>query len=562
MNARGESARAALESAAARMRAAGLPDGLALTMERLAGQLDEPCVIAVVGRVKAGKSTFVNALLGADHAKVGTTETTATINRFRYGQPTNPALPVRCHWRNGAVTDESQAFLDGLQGTDVEVLRRADGIRYLEYVCPSPILRNAILVDTPGTGAVIDEHQDRTAEYLQLSAQLRHRHDEETQQLGREADAVVYLVGPAARATDAAFLDELRQATEGGARAFNAVGVLAKVDIHPDLFARASELASRVSAQLCDTLNTVVPVSSALQRIVDALRGRPPEEIADLVAAVRRIPPDDQDLLLSMEQLFEELETDECPVSATDRAALRCAVGGPWMAFAAFAQTAADRTLSSSGVLDRLESLAGFRELRRVMESHLFARGHILRQSRVLADAQKVVNRIGFREIPALEGRSAQDRGRLDRLLAFIRAAPGDRAVAADLEELVRGSLDSARLVGPLEALYQDLDLTLAELQRDLSDDNADFEALQQLLDNPHLFTDAERDELRALLGMYGVEPDKRLPPEAASASCVRARQLAWRDAVMLSRSGARKTVAERAEQRYADLLFRLTRQC
>src|SRR5215210_9322909 len=144
-------------------------------MEGLAKQVHEPCVVAVVGRVKVGKSTFVNALLGEDLAKVGTTETTATINYFAYGQP-DPDQPVRCHWRGGKVTNESKAFLDGLQGNDLETLRRADGIDHLEYFLPNPILKQITLVDTPGTGSVVGEHQERTAEFA-LERQLRTRHD-------------------------------------------------------------------------------------------------------------------------------------------------------------------------------------------------------------------------------------------------------------------------------------------------------------------------------------------------------------------------------------------------
>src|SRR3712207_6893879 len=45
----------------------------------------------------------------------------------------DPERPVRCHWRGGRVTDESRAFLDSLQGATEEVLRRAEGIAYLEY---------------------------------------------------------------------------------------------------------------------------------------------------------------------------------------------------------------------------------------------------------------------------------------------------------------------------------------------------------------------------------------------------------------------------------------------
>src|ERR1700731_4064962 len=113
-----------LEGAAVRRRAAGLPEVTAHQMERLAQQVDQPCVVAVVGRVKAGKSTFINALLGEDLAKVGASETTATINYFRHGRP-NPERPVRCVWRNGQSTEETPTFLDSLQGNDAETLRRA-----------------------------------------------------------------------------------------------------------------------------------------------------------------------------------------------------------------------------------------------------------------------------------------------------------------------------------------------------------------------------------------------------------------------------------------------------
>src|SRR5437660_9162047 len=85
-----------LRTAAERLRAERLPEELINQLERLATQVDQPCVVAVVGLVKAGKSTFVNALLGADLATVGTVETTATINHFRHGQPA-----IYCIWRGG-----------------------------------------------------------------------------------------------------------------------------------------------------------------------------------------------------------------------------------------------------------------------------------------------------------------------------------------------------------------------------------------------------------------------------------------------------------------------------
>src|SRR3954452_3398096 len=62
-----------LSEAAERLRDARLPQDVGEAVERLSGQVDQPCVVAVVGRMKAGKSTFINALLGEDLAKVGAT---------------------------------------------------------------------------------------------------------------------------------------------------------------------------------------------------------------------------------------------------------------------------------------------------------------------------------------------------------------------------------------------------------------------------------------------------------------------------------------------------------
>src|SRR5436305_13032313 len=89
-----------LRKAVERLREAKLPEELAAQLEQYATQVNQPCVVAVVGQVKAGKSTFINAFLGEDLAKVGTTETTATINYFRYGKIASDK-PVRCFWRGG-----------------------------------------------------------------------------------------------------------------------------------------------------------------------------------------------------------------------------------------------------------------------------------------------------------------------------------------------------------------------------------------------------------------------------------------------------------------------------
>ncbi|MBD0328331.1 MAG: dynamin family protein, partial [Pyrinomonadaceae bacterium] len=247
-----------------------LPGALASEMERLAKEVSEPCVVAVVGEVKVGKSTFVNAYLGEDLAKVGTHETTATINYFSYGNP-DENKPVRVHWRSGAPpTLKSRAFLDSLQGNDEETLKEAEGVDHLEYFLPNSYLKQITLVDTPGTGTVVKEHQERAEEFL-LRKRLRERHHQETQEIRDRADAVIYLVGPVAKADDKEFLEGFQRATGGQASALNAIGVLSKIELYPDVVRRREELAEKTASQLKDNLNTVIPVGAGVQRALDRL---------------------------------------------------------------------------------------------------------------------------------------------------------------------------------------------------------------------------------------------------------------------------------------------------
>lgn len=429
-----------LERGATRLRETGLPAELTSALERLAAQVDLPCVLAVVGRMKAGKSTFVNALLGDDVARMGATETTATINRFRYGTPADPDRPVRCRWRGGRDEHVTRAFVDGLQGNDVEALRRADGIEYLEFLLPNPYLRDVTLVDTPGTLAVVQEHQNRTAEFLNLQHQLRDRHNQETQRIGSEADAVIYLVGPVSRSTDQAFLDEFTQATGGRSRALNAIGVMAKIDLQPEILARRSELAAKMSEQLKDSLNTVVPVSAGIYRTLHQLRANDNAELIRLMTTLRCIPAQRLPKLLDDEELYLA-DDDRCPVTVEERQ--RVLAKMDWGVFTTTARLAADPFLSEQAIVERLDELAGFGPLQKVLERHFFQRARFLRCFSIATDARKILNGIRYRHLPEFRTRDRADFARRERFLGFLRSSGGDRAVAMELTDII--SCSSAR---------------------------------------------------------------------------------------------------------------------
>jgi hypothetical protein len=544
-----------LERAAALLREAGLPAELAAPLERLAGQVDLPCVLAVVGRMKAGKSTFVNALLGEDVAKVGATETTATINRFRYGNPADPDRPVRCRWRGGRDEDVSRAFLDSLQSNDTEALRRADGIDYLEYLLPNPYLRDVTLVDTPGTSAVVEEHQNRTAEFLNLQKQLRDRHNQETQRLGSEADAVIYLIGPVPRSTDQAFLEEFRQATGGRSRALNAIGVMAKIDLQAEILTRKTELAAKISEQLKDSLNTVVPVSAGIHRLLKQLQGDHNAELIRFMTTLRRIPAQRLPKLLADDQLYLG-EYPDCPVSVPERERLLGTMD--WGVFTTIARLSADPLLSEQAIIARLDELAGFGPLQKALERHFFTRARFLRCYRIANDARKLVSNIRYRQLPEFRKSDRADSARRERFLAFVRSAQGDPSVAKELEDFVAAHCGTAARADRLEAAVKELDRRLAALFHQMEEYSADFEALEEIDTHRHLFSPAELEELRSLLGLYGVELDKRLPGGRATVEYAGARQQVWKEAGLRARDAARCRVAERAQARYGLILHDL----
>jgi ATPase subunit of ABC transporter with duplicated ATPase domains len=62
------------------------------TLDRLAHRLDEPLIVAIAGKVKAGKSTLLNALIGESLAPTDAGECTQIVTWYRNG----PTYKVTC----------------------------------------------------------------------------------------------------------------------------------------------------------------------------------------------------------------------------------------------------------------------------------------------------------------------------------------------------------------------------------------------------------------------------------------------------------------------------------
>jgi hypothetical protein len=541
-----ETVRQVLIEAARRLEAAQFPDQ-ARQFLTLADQTGEPCVVAVAGRVNAGKSSFINALLGEDLAKVGTLETTATINYFRYGVP-NPQKPVRCCWQNDTWTEESREFLDSLQGNDEATLKKACGIKRLEYLLPNDFLRETTLVDTPGTGALVQEHQNRTAEYIGLVKELRERHSRETREISDKADAVIYLVGAAAGQSDKVFLEQFQGETTSGARALNAIGVMSKIDINDELIKRRMTLARQMAEQLREQLNTVIPVSAGLARALQMCTSKASQIFFE---TVKRFPREDLDFALSSYELFL---MDEENVSKAERMALMETLD--WTVFTTLARAAADSP-TVEAMTATIEDLAGFKPLHDVLDRHFFKRGHVLRCFRILRDARKILSVIQYDKLPAGERKQRELKAKLEKFVAFAGRIGSERQTAGELADYLRGEMN--RVAASPRPQLEDVDRRVSSVYNILEEYNLDFEILQ-MLEERHSHFD-EYEELVTLFGRYGLEKESRVSKEMlADTDLLEKRQLYWHGIAMTAREPDRRAIADRADARYGLILGELIR--
>ena len=96
-------------------------------------QLDDLFLLVIVGEFNAGKTAVINALLGDKFLKEGITPTTSQINVLRYGKNEDHRL-----------VSENQELI----------------------LLPIDLLSEVSIVDTPGTNAILREHEELTKQFI------------------------------------------------------------------------------------------------------------------------------------------------------------------------------------------------------------------------------------------------------------------------------------------------------------------------------------------------------------------------------------------------------------
>jgi len=105
-------------------------------LDDLLFQLDDLFMLVIAGEFNSGKSAFINALLGENILDTGITPTTAEITILRYGK--------------------EKAISKGVKGQQILQI-------------PNSNLIDISIVDTPGTNAILREHEELTTDFIPRS---------------------------------------------------------------------------------------------------------------------------------------------------------------------------------------------------------------------------------------------------------------------------------------------------------------------------------------------------------------------------------------------------------
>ncbi len=401
-----------------------------------------PLRIAIAGKVKAGKSTLLNALVGTELALTDATECTRIVTWYHDGR----TYEARIHPREGPSRQTSFEHTDA--GVVIELAgATAEEIDHLEVTWPSPELRTVTLIDTPGVGSASTDVAERTWRFLAPEDRR-----------GTEADSVIYLMRHL-HADDVGLLEAFHDDDIAHATPINAVAVLSRADEVGAGRLDAMESAQRVAERIGHTpgvrrlVQGVVPVAGLLAEAAATLTE---PEFRNLRSLAGQDPDVLTRQLLSVDRFCSE--DGDSPLDADDRRHLlvRMGVYGVRLATHLIQQGEAE---TATELANLLRTHSGLDELRALLASVFFDRADILKARSSVTALESLVQRTppsdastllvelerlvasthDFDELRAIEAlRSGQIRGKApdlaeaEQLLGAAGRDPHDRLGVAE----------------------------------------------------------------------------------------------------------------------------------
>jgi GTPase SAR1 family protein len=204
----------------------------------LAEDVDRPLMVPVMGHFKAGKSTFLNALLGNELLCSDVLPATAAVTVLRYGS--EPRL--RAFFADRGPKDYPFEKLRDISAEgDREWARLREQLSHIEVILPNARLKQVTLVDTPGLNSVHGLHTRVTKDFIE------------------RADAIIWLFACPQVGTKTE-LDEIRKLPDG----CRPYAVINQIDLLDPDEQPVDEFLGDVARRLGDSVRYPIGVSARL----------------------------------------------------------------------------------------------------------------------------------------------------------------------------------------------------------------------------------------------------------------------------------------------------------
>jgi hypothetical protein len=385
-------------------------------LERIRRRLGEPLSLAVTGKINAGKSTLVNALLGRRIARTGASDPTRFVTWFRYGEKERIEVVLSGGERAlRALTPEGR-IPDSLGVPAAEIVA-------VEVWLPADPLRALTIVDTPGfdAPAVGAEAQKEAIE---------------------RANALLLAIPGDAADADSEALEAFRRLVDGSghASAINAIGVLTKADLvagDGDRWDAAVARAERLRGALGPLVTAVVPVAGLLAETANS--GGLGEADLDRLDELARLDGPARDHLLDGGAALLAQEQDR------DR--LLELLGG--YGVRRTLELAETSSLTGIAIVQRLRELSGIEELRKHIDA-LQLRADALKADAALAELESLSWKYRLTDLRNRVDRLRLQEPVLELMGQFDRCANGEvelgEGMLDELERLLTGRTAAERL--------------------------------------------------------------------------------------------------------------------